>query len=68
MALSALTISIPLDYFGKTYPLEAIRGGDPAVNAQIAKDVLSGKEGACRDVVLINAGTGDCCRRKGERY
>lgn len=46
----------PVDYFGKTYPLETIRGGDPAVNAQIVKDVLSGKPGACRDVVLLNAG------------
>jgi anthranilate phosphoribosyltransferase len=43
------------DYFGKTYPLEAVRGGDPAVNAQIVKDVLGGKPGACRDIVLLNA-------------
>ena len=46
----------PLDYFGKTYPLEAIRGGDPAANAQITKGVLSGENGACRDVVLLNVG------------
>jgi anthranilate phosphoribosyltransferase len=45
----------PIDYFGKTYPLEAIRGGDPAFNARITKDVLIGKTGACRDVVIINA-------------
>jgi anthranilate phosphoribosyltransferase len=45
----------PVDYFGKTYPLDAIRGGDPTVNAQITKDVLVGKPGACRDVVLLNA-------------
>jgi anthranilate phosphoribosyltransferase len=45
----------PVDYFGRTYPLEAIRGGDPAVNAQITKDVVVGKSGACRDVVLLNA-------------
>ena len=45
----------PVDYFGRTYPLTAIRGGDPAQNAQITKDVLTGKEGAGRDVVLINA-------------
>lgn len=45
----------PIDYFGKTYPLEAIRGGDPAFNARITKDVLTGKTGACRDVVIINA-------------
>jgi anthranilate phosphoribosyltransferase len=45
----------PKDYVGTTYPLTAIRGGDPTVNAQITRDVLSGKPGACRDVVLINA-------------
>jgi anthranilate phosphoribosyltransferase len=45
----------PLDYFGRIDPLETIRGGDPTVNAEITKNVLSGKNGACRNVVLINA-------------
>jgi anthranilate phosphoribosyltransferase len=45
----------PKDYVGKTYDLEAIRGGDPTLNARITRDVLSGKPGACRDVVLMNA-------------
>ena len=45
----------PVDYFGKTYPLEAIRGGDPELNARITKDVLTGKTGACRDIVIFNA-------------
>jgi anthranilate phosphoribosyltransferase len=45
----------PVDYFGKTYPLEEIRGGDPQKNAQIIRDVLTGKNGACRDVVVLNA-------------
>jgi anthranilate phosphoribosyltransferase len=45
----------PKDYVGNTYPLNDIRGGDPTVNAQITRDVLSGKPGACRDVVLMNA-------------
>lgn len=45
----------PVDYFGRTDTLEAIRGGDPSVNARIAKDVLAGKNGACRNVVLLNA-------------
>jgi anthranilate phosphoribosyltransferase len=45
----------PLDYFGRIDTLDSIRGGDPVVNAQIVKDVLSGKNGACRNVVLINA-------------
>ena len=46
----------PKDYVGTTYPLDAIRGGDPSENAQITRDVLTGKTGACRDVVLLNAG------------
>ena len=45
----------PMDYFGRIDPLETIRGGDPTVNAQITRNVLSGKNGACRNVVLINA-------------
>jgi len=45
----------PVDYFGTIDTLDSIRGGDSVVNAQIAKDVLSGKNGACRNVVLINA-------------
>ena len=45
----------PVDYFGRIDTLDSIRGGDPMVNAQIVKDVLSGKSGACRNVVLINA-------------
>ncbi|HPD56299.1 MAG TPA: anthranilate phosphoribosyltransferase [Smithellaceae bacterium] len=45
----------PVDYFGKTYPLEDVRGGDPQKNAQIIRDVLSGKNGACRNIVLLNA-------------
>ena len=37
-------------------PKEAIQGGDAAFNAQITKDILSGKEqGAKRDIVVLNA-------------
>lgn len=42
------------DYFGDRYPVEALRGGDAAANAEILKDVLSGKNGARRAVVLLN--------------
>jgi len=45
----------PIDIFGETYPGEALVGGDPSVNAQITKDVLTGKDGACRKIVLLNA-------------
>ncbi len=45
----------PKSYVGTTYPLEDIPGGDPLSTPRITKDVLSGKPGACRDVVLMNA-------------
>jgi anthranilate phosphoribosyltransferase len=45
----------PTDVFGETYPGEELIGGDASVNAQITKDVLMGKDGACRKIVLLNA-------------
>jgi anthranilate phosphoribosyltransferase len=35
---------------------EALKGGDPADNVAIARDVLAGRTGGPRDVVLLNAG------------
>jgi anthranilate phosphoribosyltransferase len=37
---------------------EALTGGDPATNAQIALRVLSGEAGAARDIVVLNAAAG----------
>lgn len=49
----------PQDYGFPAYKKEAIVGGSPEVNAQITRDILSGKEeGAKRDIVLLNAGAG----------
>ncbi|MBM4271667.1 MAG: anthranilate phosphoribosyltransferase [Deltaproteobacteria bacterium] len=45
----------PVYLFGETYPVDALRGGDASLNAQITKDVLSGRNGACRMVVVLNA-------------
>ena len=56
----------PMDYFGRIDPLSAIRGGDPTVNAQITRDVLSGENGACRNVVLINAALAIVAGEKAE--
>lgn len=39
-----------------TYPLTDIVGGDAPTNAAIIHEVLSGKAGAYRDIVLANAG------------
>jgi anthranilate phosphoribosyltransferase len=36
-------------------PMEAISGGDAGANAGIIREVLAGKQSACRDVVLLNA-------------
>ncbi len=46
----------PQQYFGRLAKTEEMAGGDAAENAAITRDVLSGKAGAKRDVVLINAG------------
>jgi anthranilate phosphoribosyltransferase len=45
----------PVDFFGNTFPGDVLLGGDASLNAQITKDVLSGKDGACRNIVLLNA-------------
>jgi anthranilate phosphoribosyltransferase len=45
----------PVDYFGETYRVEELAGGDASVNARITRDVLSGKDGPCRKIVLLNA-------------
>ncbi|MEO0399162.1 MAG: anthranilate phosphoribosyltransferase [Pseudomonadota bacterium] len=37
------------------HPIESLRGGDPAENAERMKEVLAGRQGAYRDVALLNA-------------
>jgi anthranilate phosphoribosyltransferase len=37
-------------------PLEAIAGGEPAENAEVARGILEGKDGPPREVALLNAG------------
>jgi anthranilate phosphoribosyltransferase len=39
-------------------PLEAIRGGTPAVNADIVRRTLDGEAGAVREIVTLNAAAG----------
>jgi anthranilate phosphoribosyltransferase len=45
----------PADLFDGSYSIEALRGGDATANARITKDVLTGQNGACRQIVLLNA-------------
>lgn len=45
------------EQFGLTRcTMTALKGGDAAANAAIVKSVLSGEQGARRDIVLLNAG------------
>lgn len=47
----------PEDFGMARAMLEDLKGGDGTANAQITKDILSGREkGAKRDIVLLNAG------------
>ena len=52
------TYTVTPEQFGfETVELKEIQGGDGKVNAQITKDILSGKEkGAKRNIVFLNAG------------
>jgi anthranilate phosphoribosyltransferase len=46
----------PGDLGLERHPLETLRGGDAAHNAQVVRDVFAGAEGPVRDAVLLNAG------------
>mgnify|MGYP001026687454 CR=1 FL=1 len=45
----------PVEFLNKTYSTGELAGGDAAINAKITEGVLTGKEGACRDIVLLNS-------------
>jgi anthranilate phosphoribosyltransferase len=45
----------PIDLIDEIYSGEALLGGDASANARITTDVLTGKDGACRQIVLLNA-------------
>lgn len=52
------TFDIAPDDFGlRRSRLADVRGGAPEVNAKALTELLSGKAGAYRDIVLLNAGT-----------
>ena len=38
------------------HPIESLRGGDAAHNAEVARDTFAGASGPIRDAVLLNAG------------
>lgn len=45
------------EQFGlKRYSIDDLKGGEPALNAELARKILSGEQGAGRDSVLLNAG------------
>jgi anthranilate phosphoribosyltransferase len=51
------TYKITPDQLGlKMHPIEALAGGDSKTNAKIIQSVLNGEKGACRDIILANAG------------
>ncbi|MER8031500.1 anthranilate phosphoribosyltransferase [Streptomyces bauhiniae] len=45
----------PRDVGIELVPVEALRGGDPAYNAMVARQVLEGERGPVRDAVLLNS-------------
>ena len=53
--VTVLSVS-PDDVGLERAPVEALRGGDAAFNAGVARAVLGGEAGAVRDAVVLNAG------------
>jgi len=53
--ISEYTIN-PEDFGFTPSPPDSIVGGEPEANLRIALDVLEGKQGPARDIVLLNAG------------
>lgn len=49
-------VVVPEEVGVARHPLEELRGGDAAANAQVAREVLAGAPGAPREAVLLNAG------------
>jgi anthranilate phosphoribosyltransferase len=49
-------ILAPEDFGFSRSPLSALAGSTPAENARIIRQILAGKEGPARDVVVMNAG------------
>ena len=54
-AVTQLTLD-PGDLGLDRSPVETLRGGDAAHNAQVARDLLAGTRGPVRDAVVLNAG------------
>ena len=54
----------PEDFGLQRHELESIQGGNPLKNSKILRSVLRGEIGACRDVVLLNAGAALCVADK----
>jgi anthranilate phosphoribosyltransferase len=54
-SVTELTLD-PTDVGLEHHPVESLRGGDAAHNAQVARDLLAGATGPVRDAVLLNAG------------
>lgn len=48
----------PLPFIEQYAKLEDLKGGDPATNAAILREVLAGAKGPCRDIVCLNAAAG----------
>jgi anthranilate phosphoribosyltransferase len=49
----------------QTVSIEALRGGDPAHNADVFRRVLGGEPGPIRDAVVLNAGAGIAIHEDG---
>jgi len=66
-SVTRLTLD-PQDFGVPVVPISALKGGDKAANAAIAREVLSGCPGPRRDIVLVNASTALVAAGKAESF
>ncbi|NOU97547.1 anthranilate phosphoribosyltransferase [Paenibacillus sp. LMG 31456] len=51
------TYDVTPDLLGlRSYDIKEVVGGGPVINAEIIRNIFRGEPGACRDIVLANAG------------
>jgi anthranilate phosphoribosyltransferase len=48
----------PADFGVHRATLDDLAGGDPAFNARLIEQILAGRNGAPRDIVIVNAAVG----------
>jgi anthranilate phosphoribosyltransferase len=59
---------IPEQFGLSRHPADAVPGGDPQRNAEIAREIFAGETGAARDLAVLNAGAAIYAAGRAETF